>query len=181
MQKFNDALNDFFKELREIILMELSESNPTYVEIKTEKVNYYERIKRMIPEKDILDMFSAYDEAQDALESFELNYCFLHGMRDAKKLAVISPTSEEITQELSQYEKYKQLQTQTLQLNKELRNALTDESCVLLTAYTFKREKIAEVEKHYCYIGGINDKARLDKFFSFADGNEWTKLINLFC
>lgn len=176
MEKFIEHLNDFLGVLQNSILQELSESNPRYVEMKETKEKYYEQLKNIVSP----DLLDGYVDAQYSLASFELGYCHLCGWRDSKKLRSISPTGTEMLQEFSDFKKYKKLQTQASEKHNALQAEISSDHSVLLNEYINLWEIISGLEKHYCYIGGIYDKKKLDNYFNPANKDTWEKLIELF-
>lgn len=176
MRNFEDTFVNFIGELKNSILRELDEDNQAYNDIKSEKGNYYKQLQNITPP----DLLDDYYESQYALSSFELDYCYLCGWRYTKKVEFDNPTSKDILRELDNYEKYRQLREQTSEKYNALQAELSPENIVLLNKYVNSWDLVAGLENQYCYIGGVFDKAKLDKYFSFANTNTWEKLINNF-
>lgn len=177
MPKFEEIFYDFLTDLNNRIQQDLYVDNPEYVEMKEEKDKYCEQLKSLV----LPELLDDFVESQAVLRYFELNFCYICGIRDSNKAEedVVSATGEEISHELSKCEKHKQLQKNVINKEDEIQAVLTAENRGLLNNYIKKWNKFVSLEKHYYYIGGIYDKVRLDKYFKMIK-NDLGKFVSLF-
>lgn len=176
MYSFTETLSNFFTELINNILQEIFENNSSYREMKSENDNYCKQLQNLAPPV----LLSSYIESQYALATFENNYCYLRGWTYKKNTDIINPTDDAILQELSNNKKYRQLQTKAYELYHELKAVLMPEYDDLLNVYIKTWSLLVGLEKQYCYSGGTNDKAQLNKYINPKNVAEWENLMDFF-
>lgn len=176
MLDFAEAFGDFLTELKNAVLMEIFESNPTYAKLKEKKEAQFAKLRSSVPPV----LLDGYIETQYAIASFEINYCYLCGLRDKNRPEGTNPTGEEISQEFNKFEAYRHRQDQAREQHDELKAILQPDIFTLLTLYMETWSTILGIEKHYCYAGGLRDKAKLDEQLDFTTESAWESLCNLF-
>lgn len=174
MDGFKQNLKNFLSELQHSILQEMLKNKLAYKQLLTENEERLEQLQRIVPTK----MVDKYIETLYALNSYERNYYYLCGLRDANKQNINhGQVNDDILNEIAQLPPYKKLQAMREQQRKDLYTVMPLDFCAMLEDYENRWDIISELEKFHCYSGAMKHKVKLDKQFAPVNKTEWDNTV----